>query len=126
MTAGKILIVENNSSNAEALQLLLESEHFNVISLKGRELLNEVLQRFSPDLVLMDILLDHDDGRLICRELKQLRAQQQIPVMLITAMLEKDALLLDSGADALMFKPFESSNLIATVSRLLEANNKLA
>ena len=59
----KILILDDDTSNAEVIQLVLEDQDFEVRSIHKSALLDAAIKNFGPDLVVMDILLDNDDGR---------------------------------------------------------------
>jgi len=115
----KILVVENDLSNAEVIQLILEDQSYEVACLNDTESLNEVIESFEPDLILMDIILNTCDGRKLCKEIKANKSTQHIPVMLITAMLECQANAVENNADAIMFKPFEYYKLSEKISSLI-------
>lgn len=115
----KILVVENDLSNAEVIQLILEDQSYEVACINDGEYLNKAIHDFEPDLILMDILLNTGDGRLLCNALKKDRNTSHIPIMLITAMLEYQANSIVSNADAIMFKPFEYYKLSEKISSMI-------
>ncbi len=115
----KILVLDDDTSNAEVIQLVLEDQDFEVRSIHKSALLDAAIKNFGPDLVVMDILLDNDDGRSLCDSLKRDVETMNIPILLITAMLESQAKAIASQADALMFKPFDYSKLTTTVRELI-------
>lgn len=103
----KILVVENDADNAEVITLILLAENHEVISLQQTNLLSEVLSSFLPELIIMDILLDNSDGRILCNNIKINSKTRHIPILLITAMLASQAAAVPNLADYLMFKPFD-------------------
>ena len=76
-----------------------------------------------PDLVLSDIMMPERDGFTLCRDLKQHKKTRDIPVVLLTALTHRDALLKgwEAGADEYLFKPFHPRELITRVNSLLDA-----
>lgn len=115
----KILLVENDFGNAEVIQLILEDQCIQVKCIHETAVLDEMISTFAPDLILMDILLDNCDGRVLCNALKANPATLHIPVLLITAMLESEAYAVKNKADAMMFKPFEYDKLSEKISDLI-------
>jgi two-component system response regulator BaeR len=71
-----------------------------------------------PDLVVLDLMLPGMDGLAVCRAL---RAQSEVPVIMVTARVEEiDRLLgLDSGADDYLCKPFSPRELMARIKAIL-------
>lgn len=115
----RILVVDDDFSNADAIQMLLEEENFEVKSIHHSDLLEETVKDYQPDLIVMDILLDKGDGRELCSLLKRNSKTLSIPILLITAMLDWQARAKTSHADALMFKPFDYLTLTRKVHELL-------
>lgn len=75
-------------------------------------------QRDMPDLVVLDLMLPGMDGLTVC---KALRAQSEVPVIMVTARVEEiDRLLgLESGADDYLCKPFSPRELMARIKAIL-------
>jgi len=115
----KILVLDDDQSNADAIQAVLEDQSFEVSSICSANELKGSIQQFKPDLILMDILLDVADGRALCNKIKTTFQTSHIPVVLITAMLESQALSIPSLADAIIFKPFDYHKLQRKISRLI-------
>lgn len=119
MNIPRILVVEDDLSNADVIQQMLESEDFEVESINMSGLIGQSIDRFSPDLIIMDILLHTGDGRLLCNSIKENRGTNHIPVLLITAMLESEIPRIPCLPDAIMLKPFDYRKLTRTVKTLL-------
>ena len=115
----KILVLEDDLSNLDAIRMVLESEHFKVRLLSDANQLQPAINSFLPDLILMDVLLNDQDGRIICNGIKVNDRTRHIPVMLITAMLESQVARIPCQADAIMFKPFDYDKLTRKVKSLL-------
>jgi two-component system response regulator BaeR len=114
-----ILIVEDEPKIASLLRDYLHSHAGYASSTvhRGDEAL-ERLRRDSPDLVLLDLMLPGLDGIEVC---KQIRAESQVPIIMLTARTEEiDRLLgLELGADDYICKPFSPREVVARVKAVL-------
>jgi DNA-binding response OmpR family regulator len=118
MGRAPILIVEDDAKTAGLIRLYLEHEGWTVeIAGDGRTAL-ERARATPPLLVVLDAMLPHVDGFEVCR---QLRAESDVPVILVTARTgEEDRLAgLDLGADDYIAKPFSPRELVARVRAVL-------
>jgi len=115
---GRILVVDDDRNIADLIRLYLEKEMFEVKTAhSGRTALDE-FRLWTPDLVILDIMLPEIDGYEIC---KQIRKVSSIPVIMLTARGETfDKVLgLELGADDYLVKPFEPKELTARVKAVL-------
>ena len=116
--AKKVLIIEDDSNIAELLRLYLEKDGFTVAIAENGAVGVAEFERFSPDLVLLDIMLPVLDGWGVCREI---RATSNVPVIMLTAKgdtLDKVSGL-EMGADDYIVKPFEVGEMIARVHAVM-------
>jgi DNA-binding response OmpR family regulator len=114
-----ILIVEDESKLAYALQQGLQEEGYAAeVALSGEDAL-KWLERNTPDLVLLDVMLSKRNGISVLREFR--RDGFAMPVLLLTALdsVEDRVLGLDAGADDYLVKPFAFPELLARVRALL-------
>lgn len=111
----RILFVDDDEDLLVAIKIFLGQQGYKTaVTTSCREGL-EILRTFQPDLILMDINVGSDDGRLICRQIKEQADFEHIPVILISA---NDAALRtyrDYRADNFILKPFELSELSETL-----------
>ena len=120
VVAGKdrILVVEDEPMVAEVVDSYLRHEGFDTMVVNdGATALNAV-DRFMPDLVVLDLMLPGLDGFEVCR---RMRASSETPVIMLTARgQEGDKLLgLGLGADDYVTKPFSPKELVARVKVVL-------
>ena len=114
----KILIVEDEDSVLDPLELLLGKEGFSIETAKnGREALDK-FWKVSPDLVLLDIMLPEISGTEVCR---QIRAKSNVPIIMLTAKdTEVDKVVgLELGADDYIVKPYSKAELVARIKAVL-------
>jgi DNA-binding response OmpR family regulator len=115
----QILIVEDESKLAYALQQGLEEEGYRAAVVLSGEDAMSWLEHTTPDLVLLDVMLSKRNGLSVLREFR--RDGFHAPVLLLTALdsVEDRVLGLDAGADDYLVKPFAFPELLARVRALL-------
>ena len=114
----KILVVDDDSNIAELICLYLVKEGFETEKANnGKEALRQI-QRFDPNLVILDVMMPEMDGYETYREI---RKQGNTPVIFLTAKGETfDKVLgLELGADDYIVKPFDNKELVARVKAVL-------
>jgi two-component system response regulator RegX3 len=117
-----VLVVEDEASFVEALQIGLSREGFRVeVAVDGVEAL-ERFAELKPDLVLLDVMLPRVSGLDVCR---QIRAQSTVPIIMVTAKSgEIDTVVgLEVGADDYVTKPYRIRELVARIRALLRRAN---
>ncbi|KAB8330724.1 response regulator transcription factor [Scytonema tolypothrichoides VB-61278] len=114
-----ILIVEDDVSLRETIQLYIEREGMHCLTANSGAESTAQIQRFRPDLIVLDIMLPDMDGFQICQ---QVRADGCfVPILMLTARAnESDRIQgLAIGADDYLTKPFSAKELIARIKSLL-------
>lgn len=117
----QILIVDDQPSALYTLELLLSSEPYDVTyATDGFEALAAV-EAAPPDLILLDAMMPGMTGFEVSRQLKGDERWQHIPIILVTALDRKEALVrgLESGADEFVNKPVHGAELRARVKSML-------
>ena len=118
----KILIVDDDENICELLNLYLKKDGFDtVIANDGRQAV-ECAEKYSPDLIMLDIMLPELDGWQVCREI---RKKSEVPIIMLTAKGETfDKILgLELGADDYITKPFDTKEVIARIKAVLRRSN---
>lgn len=103
------------------------SEDYNVLTGYNGKEANEILRRYTVNLVISDVLMPVMDGYELCSIIKSTLEYCHIPVILLTASINLRSRIegLESGADAYLEKPFTTELLLAQISNLFN-NRKLA
>lgn len=115
----KVLIVEDEMQVARLIELELSYEGYQVdIAKSGKEALEKV-EKFKPDLILLDWVLPEIDGLEVTRRIRS--DGNEVPVIVLTG---KDSLSdkvnsLDSGADDYLTKPFATEELLARIRAVI-------
>lgn len=125
MASGKILIVDDDKNICELLRLYIEKEGFEAEMAYDGETAIEIFDSFSPDLMLLDIMLPGLDGWQVCREI---RKKSSKPIIMLTAKGEvfDKVLGLELGADDYVTKPFETKEIIARINAVLRRSSNTA
>ncbi len=119
----KALVIEDDVNIAELLRIYLEKEGFEVrLAADGEKGVGEA-KSFSPDIVLLDIMLPVMDGWAVCKSIRKI---SKVPIIMLTAKGETADKVkgLELGADDYMTKPFESKELIARIRAVLRRYGK--
>ena len=121
--AKKALVIEDDGNIAELLRLYLEKDGFDVSRAADGGEGVEMFRSFSPDLVLLDIMLPVMDGWSVLREI---RKDSAAPVIMLTAKSETPDKVagLELGADDYITKPFEPKELIARIHAVLRRSDE--
>jgi two-component system alkaline phosphatase synthesis response regulator PhoP len=117
-----VLIVDDDEDILELLQYNLEKEGFKVKALaKSREALR-VAREFDPDLIILDIMMDHPNGIELCRELRSLNRFVNTYIFFLTAVSEDyfQNAALNTGGDDFIDKMMGLRSLTFKVNSVLK------
>lgn len=117
----RVLVVEDEPNIREIINFNLENWGFEVIQAEDGETALAMAEEYSPDLILLDLMLPKMDGIEVCRRLKSGFWTSRIPVIMLTAKKEvKDKVRgMEVGADDYITKPFSREELEARVKMVL-------
>ncbi|MDU0353888.1 response regulator [Paraglaciecola aquimarina] len=119
----KILIVEDDARLSALVCQFLTENNFNVHSLDSGEKLILEIQRFQPDIVVLDVMLPYgDNGFVLCQNI---RPHYKGPLLFMTAKNDDfdQVLGLELGADDYVIKPVEPRVLLARINALLRRSH---
>jgi twitching motility two-component system response regulator PilH len=117
----EVLLVEDSPVQREMISGILKDHGWKVtIACDGVEAL-EQLQKFSPDLVVLDIVMPRMNGYELCRRIKSDPKTKNVPVVMCSSKGEEFDRYwgMRQGADAYIAKPFQPLELIGTIKQLL-------
>ena len=130
MNRPKVLVADDDFDIRELERFLLELEGYEVISAgNGYEALGAAVA-LRPDLVVLDVMMPGENGYLVSRAIREhtMKGEERarhVPILLVTARDLRDdpererSFLEFSGADDVIYKPFDTEELTSRVNRLL-------
>lgn len=118
---GKVLIVDDEKSNRQILEAYLLSEGYLTFQASGGQEAMQLTKEISPDMILLDVMMPEMDGFAVCHFLKNDPATKIIPVIIITALDDRETKIrgLEAGADDFLTKPVNPLELKARVRSLI-------
>ena len=112
-----ILVVEDDEPIRLALRELLECEGYDVVlAADGQQALDAIAQEV-PALVLTDVQMPEIDGAELCERLRNRRATEDVPIVVLTAARNVEGL--ERHADAVMRKPFDIDALLKVIAQFI-------
>lgn len=111
----KILVVDDEYDILTVVTLILSRHNFKVEAISKWEHIPDAIKSFSPDLILLDVCLSGGDGRVICDQLKSSEETAHIPIVLFSANYNLLESLKGCKPDAVIAKPFDSTDLVAVI-----------
>lgn len=114
----RILVVDDDPNISELLNIYLEKEGYEVRTAADGNEGVALFKAYSPDLVLLDIMMPRKNGWQVCREIREISS---VPIIMITAKGETiDKVLgLELGADDFIVKPFDMKEVFARIKAVL-------
>jgi len=115
-----ILIVDDQNDVLNLLKEIFEMEGYNVTALPYTEDIIGSINKYQPDLVMLDFLLAGINGGELCHQLKSHPVFCHIPVIMLSGYPRVLESLGNYGADAFIAKPFDVNVLTETVKHWME------
>ncbi|MEM8920516.1 MAG: response regulator, partial [Pseudomonadota bacterium] len=118
--SARILVVDDIEANRKLLQAKLSHEYFQVVTaVDGQDALDKAFAS-EPDVILLDVMMPRMDGFEACKRLKFDPRTEHIPVVMVTALGEREDRLkgLAAGADDFLTKPVDDLQLLSRVRAL--------
>ncbi len=121
MARANMLLVEDDAALAELLHWHFDREDFDVRQTPDGEEALILAQERTPDIVLLDWMVENLSGIEVCRRLRRMPETANVPIIMLTARGEEEDRVrgLETGADDYVTKPFSPRELIARVNAVL-------
>ncbi|MES2933974.1 MAG: EAL domain-containing protein [Pseudomonadota bacterium] len=116
-----ILIVDDESQNRKLLETLLRPEGYRTQNAANGEDALNLIEQTAPDLILLDVMMPGIDGYEVASKLKANPATANIPIIMVTALIDRSARLagLEAGAEEFLTKPVDRVELWLRIRNLL-------
>ena len=120
--AKTILIVDDEPSIVITIQFLMTQQGYDVLTAERGEDALDLISRYKPDLVLLDIMLPGIDGYEVCEIIRLNPDYGKVRIVFLTAKGHETEIAegLALGADAYITKPYSNVELLAKVKELLQ------
>jgi DNA-binding response OmpR family regulator len=121
----KILVVDDDYSLRNNLELNLQHQGFDTLGVASGEIALQLLWDWIPDLIILDIMMPSMDG---FEATKRIREFSDVPIIMLTAKADDLDIVkgLDVGADDYIIKPFSIGELLARIRALLRRSSSHA
>ena len=102
------------------MTMLFEEEGYDVKIMDTHRGIFTEIDEYLPDIILLDVFLNDNDGRYICNLLKSMHKTQTIPIVLISGLTDQETVLGDDvSSDGFLQKPFDLDKCITMVKSLV-------
>ena len=116
----KILVIDDDMNILDVINLILTGEGYDVKTLtSGRDM--KAIKSFMPDVILLDVLLSGEDGRMLAQKLKNDSKMKEIPIIMISAHPTAGKNYTAYQADGFLPKPFNIEYLLDTIRQYISA-----
>jgi CheY-like chemotaxis protein len=116
----QLLVVDDDAGIQRMLKIVLECEHFEVMTANDGMAALKCLEQKPPDLVLLDLMMPNMDGWSFVREMEQRGLRSSIPIIVLTADIYAKSLVESMQVDAWLVKPFHLVELLKSIRSFLQ------
>ncbi len=122
----KILVVDDDTRLRGLLKRYLDEQGFASTTVADAQAMDEAIAGEAFDLMVLDLMLPHEDGLSVCRRLRA--AKNNLPIIMLTAKGDEiDRIVgLEMGADDYVPKPFNPRELVARIHAVLRRQQPAA
>lgn len=117
MNPWKVLVADDDPHVREIIRLYFEKQQIRLLEAADGEEALELVEKESPDMIILDVMMPKMDGYEACREIMK---RWDIPIIMLTAKRDEfDRVLgLELGADDYVTKPFSPRELVARIKAI--------
>ena len=120
----KILIVDDDLDTLKLIGLMLQRQGYQISAANVPATALDKATSEQPDLIILDLAMPRMDGLEAVRRLRKAQATRHVPIVMVTSWDDSEsvATAAEFGVDQYVVKPFDSKDLLARISKLLDRN----
>ncbi len=115
----RVFIADDEVDILDILSLMLKTRGYEVTASSNPNTVFEIGEDALPDIILLDIWMTGQDGRDICKQLKNNPLTEHIPVIFISANSNIEEITTECNAQGYIAKPFEMADMLAMIDKTL-------
>ena len=112
------MIIENDKDIRSIIEFILDEQGFETLSIPEPSNLDEIIP-FKPELILLDEFINNRPGHRLCKKIKQVDPLKNIPVIILSTANDIELIATECNANDYISKPFNLSDMIDKVIRLV-------
>ena len=120
----KLLIVDDNAELLFAMKSLLSFYGFDIHTATGSKILMDEIASFKPEVIILDVLLCGEDGRDICKKIRENSNYNEVTILLFSASPKHLQDFKKHGADGFIEKPFGIKELIENIETAVQSRKE--
>lgn len=124
MSKKRILIVDDNKDILEVVSIVLENHGYEPVLLDSSHNIIERINELKPNVILLDVHLGSIDGRVLCKQIKEIEEHAAIPIILFSANIQHGDNVKEYLCDDFIEKPFEIASFIEMIGKHSNLPNK--
>jgi DNA-binding response OmpR family regulator len=121
--AETLMIVDDDPQLMRVLSMFFDLEGYHVIQARGGQEALDSLREYSPDIVLLDLMMPDVSGDEVVRQMRANRKLRHVPVIIFTAAETREDELRAAGANYFIAKPFSLDGLRDTVQEAIRTTS---
>jgi CheY-like chemotaxis protein len=115
----EVLVVDDNADTRRLYELYLKGTNYHFIGAASSEQALALAEKHRPDIVILDVMMPHQDGWEFLGQLREHPDTRGIPII-VSTILPQEHLALALGAAGFLHKPVNRTTLLAALHRQLE------
>lgn len=116
----RVLVIDDDESIVEVIRVILTEYGHDVVAVTEGSKIDYLLKHYSPDLILLDVLMYGMNGPEIVKTIKANSSTSKIPIVMISALDDIKKIAKEVKADGYLGKPFDINDLIKIVAQFAD------
>ena len=121
----KILVVDNHKSILDVMETILIQQGYEVVTASSYKTILPNIYKNQPDIIILDVMLNNEDGRIICQQLKENNRTKNICIILFSGSSYKLKDYKNYNADGFLEKPFNLEDLLEVLEVCKKSSEKI-